>query len=186
MRTRFVFSALLAVLSTACVASVHPFYGSGDLIQDPGLIGSWADSASSERAVITRPAGRDYYAVAYTDDKNVTSRFAGRLARVKGRLLLDLSPDTDAIPANDDIKRLLYPMHTFVFLDAVGPRVHVRALNPDSLDKMIKTNPASFPHIATGSDGWAFSAPSPELTTFIDAFARRPGALGDPETWMKR
>lgn len=186
MRIRFVSSVVLALFSTGCVASVHPFYTPADVVVDPALVGIWGDSTGKETAAILRPASGNVYTVAYTDDKGVLSHFVGHLARVRGRLLLDLAPDPDFIPASSDVKDLLYPLHTFVYIDAVGPRIHMTALNPDSLDAMVKRNPASVPHIPRGSDGWAFSAPSAELTAFIDTYARRPGALGEPATWVRR
>lgn len=175
---------LLGVVTVAtwgCLGSVNPVVLESAASFEPQLLGTWSDSASRERAVVTQ-AGPRSYGIQYTDDQGQTVSLVGLLGRNRDRLILDVQPTAQALgPYKDLVVRLHIP----VILTWIGPRVHVAILEPDSLDQYLRTHPSAIAHGRT-RDGLVLTADSPDLGQFFAAYLQRPGALSAPSTWIRR
>lgn len=176
---------IAATLTTGCVGSLYPVYSPADVAFDPALLGTWADSESGERAVITRHE-KDGYVIVLTEENGKSGRFIAHLARVNGRLTLDLIPDKGAIVAYSTYTDLLLPLHAFVFLDTIGPRLRITTLSPDSLGEHLKRNPSAVAHLGNDADRQFLTAPTRELQTFLGSYLRRPKVLTDPAVWIRQ
>ena len=174
---RGVLVGLSCAATTACVGAVNSFVPDGAARFAPELLGTWTDSASTERAVITQ-AGPRQYAIVYTDYRGDTKRYLGLLGRAGARQVLDVQPDA---PSEDDPERL----HVAIILDTIGPRIVIAVLERDTLTAYLEANPRAIAHRRT-KDSLVLTAGSKELAGFLSAYLRRPGALGDASTWIRR
>lgn len=75
--------AIATVAIWGCTGSVHSIIRDSALRFEPNLLGTWADSASRERAVVTQNGPRSY-AVRYTDEQGHTVSMVARLGRSEG------------------------------------------------------------------------------------------------------
>ncbi len=176
--------ALTVALGGCMVTSVSPVVAKGDRELDARLVGSWRNDEDQESAVIT--AADSEYAVVYREQNGKAGRFLGRLGRAGAYRVLDLTPDEDpGLNASDAYKALLLPLHTFLIVDSLGSELHVRALQPDSVESFLEGEPTAIAHVNLES-GIVLTAPTPELKAFVERFAARPGALGRPATWRRR
>src|SRR5512140_24711 len=112
-RTRCLLITIACAVTTACVSSEHPYVNDDDARVASALLGTWTDSASTERAVVTQDGPRRY-GIAYTDDRGETKRFIGRLGRVGARHLLDLE---DVASAGEPSAKDSAGAHLAIFLD---------------------------------------------------------------------
>lgn len=172
---------LLTAATWGCLGSVNPVIPDSAASFEPQLLGTWSDSASRERAVITQTGPRSY-GIQYTDEQGQTLSLVGLLGRSRERFILDVQPTAAALgPYKDLVVRLHIP----VILDSIGPRIHLAILEPDSLDQYLRTHPRAIAHGRT-RDGLVLTADSPELGQFFATYLQRPGALSAPSTWIRR
>ena len=174
-------AALIALGLYGCLGATSSFVPDGEAILDPRLLGTWTDSASHERAVIT-PAGSHSYAILYTDGQGRTVSFIGVLGRGPDNFILDVQPPADALGGYRDYAVRL---HIPVVLDGIGPRIRVSVLEPDSLDRYLRDQPRALAHLRIG-DQLALTADTPTLWQFVTTYIRRTGALTTPSTWIRR
>ena len=173
--------AILTAATWGCVGSVNPAIPDNATSFEPQLLGAWSDSASTERAVITQSGPRSY-GIQYTDAQGQTVSFVGLLGRNEERFILDVQPAAEALgPYKDFVVRLHIP----VILDAIGHRVHVAVLEPDSLDRYLRRHPSAIAHGRT-HDGIVLTADTPALERFFATYLQRPGVLSAPSTWLRR
>jgi hypothetical protein len=184
---------LIGVLSAAtwgCIGSVNPVIPDSAASFEPQLLGTWSDSASRERAVISQTGPRSY-GIQYTDDQGQTLSLVGLLGRNRERFILDVQPTAEAIgPYKDLVVRLHIP----VILNSIGPRIQVAILEPDSLDQYLRTHPRAIAHgrthagaqVGGSREAVVLTADSPELWQFFATYLQRPGALSAPSTWIRR
>jgi hypothetical protein len=170
---------VLCASTSACVSSVQPYVTEQSARFAPELIGTWTDTAATERAVITR-AGPRAYTVVYTENGGDTKRFLGRLGRVGTHHLLDLQI-AQSEKSSDDSSGT----HLAVVLDTVGPRIAVAVLEPDTLKRYLQLNPGAVAHRLT-KDEVIFTASSADLAKFLATYLKRPGVLGDRALWVRQ
>ena len=174
-------AGVAALVTMGCIGSVNPIVPESEGIFNASLLGTWIDSDSSERTVITK-AGPHSYAIAYTDDHGQTVLLTGILSRSRDRFILDVQPTASGLGAyNDFVVRL----HIALVLDSLGPRTHLAILEPDSLDHFLRAQPAAIAHARSG-DGVVLTASSSALVPFLATYISRPGALAKPSTWIRQ
>jgi hypothetical protein len=173
---------VLAVVSLTCgcIGSVQPVIEEGNATFDPALLGTWADSASAERAVITADGPRRY-AIRYTDDAGQTMLLTGVLGRIDARRVLDVQATSKDLGAYKDV---VVRMHFPLVLDAPGPRLHVATLETDSLGRFLERNPRAVAHVGT-EGALLLTADTPTLVRFLERYLRRPGSVAAPTTWIR-
>lgn len=179
-------SLVCLCLLTGCtvMGSVAPIVSESDALFDQRLVGTWAASDGSEAAAFTRDSASGYEIV-YTDDQGKVGRFEGRLGRVGGRLVLDMSPVTMELDVADVYGAFLLPLHTPIFIDSIGETLVWRVPEPDSLKALFGRSPRVAAHELRG-DLIVLTAGSPEVRRVVADVARRPGFLSEAETWMRR
>ena len=175
------------------LGSVNPAIQDSAASFEPQLLGTWSDSASRERAVVTQ-AGPRSYRIQYTDAEGQTLSLLGLLGRNRERFILDVQPAAEALGPYED---LVVRLHIPLILDSIGPRIHLAIVEPDTLVQYLRTHPrviAHFPtrgvelsaHMGRTPDGVVLTADSPELGQFLATYLQRPGAVSGPVTWIRR
>jgi hypothetical protein len=122
---------IATVLMTGCgsVLSISPLYTDENVIQDPGLIGTWQAGQDND-IVVVRPVDGKAYQVLYTSmrDAAVTMKFDVQLVQLKDFRFLDIVRDTGgwAIPG-----------HSFAKISFEGDKVKISFLDSDWLKEQI-------------------------------------------------
>ena len=80
-----------AIMSAACVPSLHPFFNEADLVFDKRLIGKWSDHGHTESWTFER-RGEKKYRMTYTDESGESGLYEAALFTLDGRMFLDLVP----------------------------------------------------------------------------------------------
>ena len=176
--------ALAVALTTGCVGSLQPIYTPADVTFDPALLGSWADSSSEDRAEVTQ-SGKNAYTVAITD-KDGTTRYTAHLARIGGRLVLDMLPDTRGLTMTNAYRDALQPLHIFVFVDQLSSRAVLSSLAPDSLSNYLRRRPKATPHALGPDDKVLFTGSTREVQAFLVMYMRRKNVMTEPSVWIRR
>jgi len=170
---------ILTAVAAGCVGSVNPVVTDRAAMFEPRLLGTWTDSGSSERAVITQ-AGPRAYAIQYTDEQGQTTSLDGMLGRSGGGYILDVQAAAAALgPYKDLVVRLHIPL----ILDSMLTRVHTSTLQVDSLDGYLRSHPGAVPHVRT-HDGLTLTGSSSEVERFFAMYLQRRGVLEKASAWI--
>ena len=164
MRQLVAITLLGLVLLPGCVRSLHPFYTDEDIVFDPNLVGEWANDESGESWTFSKK-GEKSYDLVYRDRDGKTGRFVAHLAKIQGKLFLDLFPEEAKIEGNDFYRIHLVRVHTLLHVKQIGPTLQMRVSNPDWLKKLVTDNPDTIRHTEV-DDGVILTAETKELQAF--------------------
>ena len=140
----------VAVLVAACVPSVNPFYTDKEVITDPHLPGTWAETGKQERAVLWTFAvpTNNAYAVAFKDDDGKTGKFEGHLFQLEKETFLDLTPTECKFDDKQAglVGCAVIPGHLLVRVKLEDSKLALAFCNPDWIKKFLQANPAALAH----------------------------------------
>ena len=176
--------ALACVVSACGYGSVNPIFPEQDTQSEPGLIGTWEDSASKESATVTA-GGATGYVVDYRDSDGKTGRFRARAGRLGRYRALDLEPADLADDLSDTYKSLLLPIHSPIIIDSIGETLQFRFLEGDSIRQFLSRNPGRAAHVVR-DDAVLLTGSTAEVRRFLAAMVTRPGVLGELTVWRRR
>jgi len=188
---------LLAVVLAGCmpVMSLHPLYTEEDLVFDEKLLGRWADPNEDPNAFWEFTRSEDsgqnsekFYQLYLTNEegKKVGSFTAG-LLKLDSRLFLDASPnrlpgvegelDDDAIWHFNAL--FLLPLHGFVKVESIKPRLALRMGNEEGLEKLLKEHPAAVAWDKV-DNRVILTAKTKQLQEFVVKYADDERLFGEP------
>ena len=170
--------AILTLCSGCIILSLHPIYAEQDIVFEPGLIGQWSEDGSKEVWAFSK-VGTDSYALLHTDDKGRQGRFSAHLAKIGGKLFLDLFPDDPGPEENEWYTYHLLPLHSFLQVVQIEPILQMRCPDLDWLERYIATNPDAIRHEKI-DDEIILTASTKELQSFWLKHLDTEGAFGDP------
>ena len=174
--------AALLALAGCMPKSLAPAVADGDRVVDRRVVGRWQSDDHEWVEIQLRDSS---YGLRYTDKDGKAAPLVGRLGRLGNRWILDLAPDGSGLPkVSDAYKGLLVPVHTFLVLDSIAPRMQVWGIKQDSLEKYLEREPTAVAHMEVEGDP-VLTAPTPELRAFLERYIARPGVL-EPSTWTKQ
>lgn len=176
---------LFAVILTACVPSLYPLYTDDDLIFDPALVGQWLESEGGETWTFTRIGVKKRYRLVQVDEEGKKGEFIVHLLKVDDHLFLDLFPanedesdDFEPFNASGFYTMHFAPVHTFMYVDQIEPKLRVTMLDFRWLEKLIKAQPDALRH-ETVEGSILITARAKELQAFLIAHLDTEGAFGD-------
>lgn len=175
-------SLVTAIIVVAgCVPSLHPIYTEADLVIEPKLEGVWKEPDSTATWSIKRADDQSEktYAIVQTDEDAKRGEFIGHLAKVDGRLFLDLSPKEPKIDQASDFYHMhLMPVHTIVHVQQIEPTLKATMLDPKWLEEHLKKNPAALKHEIV-EDTLVLTASTKDLQQFFVKHLSTEGAYGE-------
>lgn len=181
LRTLVPLPALLPALA-GCVLALDSIVPESGAIFDPRLVGTWEDSSSTDRAVISRASDQSY-AIEHTSDGKV-SRLQARLDSLGGRLVLDVW----ATPVDGDVPELYAGLmvagHALLVLDIGADEVRAAALELDSLLIRLRTEQPLLPlqHL----DGQlVIHGTTDQLRAALGPHLASPSMLTAPSVWRR-
>jgi len=161
---------LLAVLLGGCVLSLHPLYTEDDLIFEEKLLGNWRKYGSTETWQFERANGDKHYKVIYTDDNGKKGSFDAGLGEINDVMYLNIFPQEPKLKENDYYKFHILRAHSFIRIERIEPNLVMRAMNPDTLKKMLENDPNLIKHEVV-EDRLVLTASTKELQKFMKAHA---------------
>jgi hypothetical protein len=177
---------VLLILFVGCIPSLHALYTDQDVIYDPALLGTWYTGEGQSNFVFARADDKSYKAV-YTDKDGKTGEFTIHLLELKNTKFLDFYPIGDSITQSDFYKGHLVPAHSFMRVDAIGPKLILCDMDYDWMKKYLEANPTALAHElidenSSGSDKeLVLTASTADLQAFVLAHVNDDG-LFKPNT----
>ena len=171
MKTRLLsFVAGAAMLLSACIPSVNPFYTEKDVVFDPRLIGSWGDPEDADESWRFEAATNKTYRLTVTEDKGKHGEFAAHLFKLKGHTFLDVTP-TKVELREDQVEMVgaaLIPGHLILRVRGIEPELKLDWVDWDWLKKYLETNPKALKHrLSDMPESIVLTAETRDLQRFV-------------------
>ena len=182
MNIRNFLFCFLAVLMGGCVLSLHPLYTDKSTVFEEKLLGSWANSSNKDeiwKFATVKDAGKVCKLTNTLDGKS--GEFTAHLLKIGDTLFLDMFPETsplDKLQTNDYYKIHLLPVHTFIKIEHITPKLGIRIMDPDKIDKMLKKDPKLIKHEIIDNQ-IVLTAPTRQLEQFIAKYSAGEELFGD-------
>lgn len=162
----------LALLSGCVTQSIHPLYDDQTVVLDNRLVGSWSDGD----AVWSFTAdGADGYRMVHEADGN-TIPASAHLARIDGRLYLDIYVDELPRRTDDLYKTLFLPLHMLFRVDGLDDTLRTSGLDYAWLEEYLDAHPDEIDYVVA-DDRVVFTDSTAALQAFVAAHA------DDAEAW---
>lgn len=166
----FIALAAVALLLSACIPSVHPYYTDKDVVFDARLLGEWQPKEDSDDPELWKfEQGEDKsYKLTVTEKKDKHGKFAARLFKLKNRHFLDITPtECELAPDQADlVAAALIPGHLILRVTQIGPELQLAFCDYEWLDKFLKANPNALAH-RKQDDTILLTATTRELQRFV-------------------
>lgn len=174
---------LLAALLGGCVPvmSLHPLYTTKEeVVFEKKLLGTWVDDPNKPETTwefnrIEEP--NNAYNLVFTDNEGKKGSFVVHLVKLQNRLFLDVFPSEFPWEVDDPNTAkwfynsfFLIPVHTFLKIDAIEPKLQMRLTNEDRMEELLKENPNAVKHMII-EDRIFLTASTKELQSFVIKYA---------------
>lgn len=166
MKTKKSIFYCAALLLAGCLPSLHPLYNDKTLIFKEELIGKWMGD-DDVLWQFTRSGDKEYELKICEDEKEI-GRFSAHLTQIKGLMFLDLYPDEEQLKDLSDFYKMhILPVHTFMKVDHINPKLQLRMIDYDKAVKMIENDPNVIKHEVVDDDRIVLTAGTEELQNFV-------------------
>jgi len=182
MNIRNFLFCFLAVLMGGCVLSLHPLYTDKSTVFEEKLLGSWVNSNNKDeiwRFEKTKNAENVYKLTNTLDGKS--GEFTAHLLKIDNTLFLDMFPEASLLDkqrTNDYYKIHLLPVHSFIKIEHITPKLGIRIIDQDKIDKMLQKDPNLIKHEIVDSH-IVLTAPTRQLEQFIGKYSAGADLFGD-------
>lgn len=159
-----------ALLLSACIPSVNPFYSEQDVIFDARLVGEWRGKEESDAKEIWKfeADGDKGYKLTVAEKEGKQGEFEARLFKLDQQQFLDLIPSDCNYATNqaDLVAFSMFPGHLLVRVSQIEPELKLAFFDFDWLKKQLDTNPRLIAHHREG-DRILLTATTKELREFV-------------------
>ena len=213
--TLIVFLAGIALPSTACLTSLHPWFTREDLVVEPALAGTWVDAGEPDTTwTFTRRDDTSYTLIDTRSERKpnpfnkadsgpaqiVTTPLTARLMRLGDARYLDLCAG-DEWTDSSMLQYLLVNSHGLAKVRLEGDTLRVAFLDEDRLEAMLGDRRVVLPHEVVDVDGDAdqppasihssarrvlLTAPTSELQRFLVTYASDSNAFETEQVMRRR
>ncbi|OQA01074.1 MAG: hypothetical protein BWY69_01492 [Planctomycetes bacterium ADurb.Bin401] len=154
----------LTIILTGCVPSLHPLFTEDEKVFDANLAGIW--STDSNEIWEFRKDAKGYECI-YIDKDGKSGKFTGTLGKIQDNAFMDIYPKELYLNENDFYKFHFVPAHTFLKVHLAKDSLELRMLHPESLDKLLKSEPNAIKYERIENVGNVLTASTEELKKFI-------------------
>jgi len=177
--------AAAALLLSACIPSVNPFYTEKDIVYDARLLGEWQEKESDQPEVWKFEQGEDKaYKLTTTDKEGKRGEFKVHLFKVKQEYFLDLVPSECDYATNQAelVAFAMFPGHLLLRVPQLGPELQIAGFDYDWLQKHLEAKPKALAHHKEG-DRTVLTADTRALQRFVqkhlgeDELFEKPGVM---------
>ena len=167
MKTKKILAGIIIVLLGGCVPSLHELYTEDTLVFEEKLLGQWThedeiwhfEKGSEEKS---------YDLTIIEKEEEQKSVLVGHLVKIDDKLFLDLYPGDMELGVGDWYQFHILPAHTFMKVDGIEPKLMMRAMNPEAVEKMVKEKLGVIKHEVI-EDRVILTASTKELQAFVKA-----------------
>src|SRR5579862_4435012 len=170
MKTRNLLSLVIAaVVASACIPSINPFYTEKDVIFNPRLLGEWQEKGNTNSPEVWKFEQSTNNMLSLTVvEQGKTGEFAAQLFKLGQNQFLDMIPaDCDYATNQADLVAFsMFPGHLLVHVQQVEPELSLAFFDFDWLEKYLKQNPKVLAHHVEG-DRIVLTAETRNLQKFV-------------------
>ena len=171
MKTRNLIAlAAAAILLSACIPSVNPFYTKKDLVFDPRLIGLWGNPDDKDESWRFEVATNETYQLTVTEDEGKRGEFAAHLFQLKGHMFLDVTPTKAELREDQPsmVAAALIPGHLILRVRSFEPELKLDWVDWDWLKKHLEANPKALKHrLCDTPESIVLTAETRDLQRFV-------------------
>jgi len=186
MKTKKLLFYSLAAILGGCVPvmSLHPLYTEEDVLFEEKLLGTWVDDPNNPTTTweFKQPdESVKAYQLIYLDKEDKKGLFDVYLVKLESEFFLDLYPSQLPCGQIDDPEKVVWlynvffllPVHTFIRVDSVDPRLKMILTDDDDMKKLLDEDPNAVRHeVVEGYDGKIMlTASTKELQAFVLKYA---------------
>ena len=151
MKHTLIIACAAALLLTACIPSVNPFYTDKDVVFETQLVGIWQmiESGNQPETWKFGHSSNKVYDLTVTDNEGRKGQFHATLFRLEEQLFLDLIP-TDcefATNQNELVAASMFPGHLLMHVAQIEPELRLAFCDFDWLENHLKDNPEALAHL---------------------------------------
>jgi len=180
-------ACVLVLTVCGCVPSLHRLYTDKDVTFEDKLLGRWSQE-NDDQVWLFDKGDEQSYRLTVVGEDNKVGRFTAHLVRLKGKLFLDLYPDS----LEDETLLEYYtfhlvPAHTFIRVDQIEPQFKMAVMDPDKVDDLLQKEPGLIKHERLeerGDERLVLTASTKDLQEFVLKHAD--SVFGDPALLTKR
>ena len=182
---KYVVAAAVVLLLAGCVRTLHPLYTKKDLTFDPALVGVWEprDPDKKERWDF-RKAGEKSYKLIHTDENDRKVKLEAHLVELGEYRFLDLNTD-EPEESNALQSLLLQPVHMFMKVESIEPRLKLVVMNPQWLGDHLEEHPDALKTEDPEDAPAVVTASTKDLQKFVLKHADNDKAWGKPIEFLR-
>jgi hypothetical protein len=188
MKTRsFLTLFVAALLLTACIPSVNPFYTAKDLVFDDRLVGEWQGTGKDDQDLWKFEKAEDAsYRLAVTEKEGKKGQFSAHLFKLKEHYFLDIIPTDLNFATNqaDLVAFSVFPGHLLVSVPQLEPELKLAFFDFDWLQKQLTNNPSILAH-RREDDSFLLTASTRDLQKFVLKHLGPGELFKDPGTMVR-
>jgi hypothetical protein len=157
---------LVGLIAVAgCLPSLNSVYLNENLVFDPSVIGLWRQPKSKETWQFTKRDNKSYNLV-YTNEEGLQGKFIAHLAKIEGKLFLDLFPDEGQTNATGFYKFHVVPIHTIYLVRRTEPGLELAAMKYPWFEDYLADHPDAIQHTTFGGRK-LITAPTEQVQAFV-------------------
>jgi hypothetical protein len=141
-----IFTCALVTLLTSCVVtSLHPYYATKDVVYEPGLLGQWTNTQQTNERWTFERDGPEAYRLTYVTDDG-TNLTQAHLFKLGGQNFLDiggLDQKWENLPPP-------IPSHLLLRVLQLSPTLRLAPLSHDWLETLLEKDPKAVRHELIG------------------------------------
>lgn len=166
----FLALSAVALLLSACIPSVNPFYTEKDVVFDARLVGEWRAKEDSEEPETWKfeQGENRAYKLTVTEKKGKQGKFAAQLFKLKNEHFLDLIPtECELAPDQADlVAASMFPGHLLLRVPQIEPELKLAYCDYEWLEKFLKAHPKALSH-RRHDDSLVLTATTRDLQRFV-------------------
>ena len=181
MASQKIFMVLFILCLAGCVPSLHQLYTDKTLVYDPEVAGKYKKSDNIWEFV-GDPNDKSYELTIF-EDGGEQSKLKAHLVVFGGQRFFDFYPSDEAeLEGGEWLKFHVTPVHLFFKVSQIKPNLIIAAMNPDTVEELLKEKPELVKHEVLEEDGRIVLTDMPEnLQKFLLEGVKRKDFFGDAE-----
>jgi hypothetical protein len=181
--------AVCAVLLTACIPSVHPFYTDKDLVFDARLLGEWQKKGATGPLGVWKfeQAADKVYKLTVTEKEGKQGQFVACLLKLDDHYFLDIIP-TDCGHVDTQAELLtasVFPGHLLLRVPQLAPELKLAFFDFGWLTKCLEANPDALAHHNEGKRT-ILTASTADLQRFVLGHIGEGQLFSSPEEMARK
>lgn len=163
--------AAVAVLLTACIPSMNPYYTDKDVVSESRLRGEWEAKDKADKQIWKFEEGKEgdsqkIYTLTVTEKDGKHGVFEAHLFKLKQEYFLDIQITDLGADVADLVAASLIPGHLLLRVPQIEPELKLAPFDFGWLEKYLKEHPKALAH-RQEHDSIVLTAETADLQSFV-------------------